>query len=219
MQPIVQAAFTVIGIIAIIGMYVAYDFLHHYIGIAMRKMAVALGMVGILLMATNVFVVSPFVMGVVDEKLSTATVMTSDTWEDDDWLNATSERSFFAWNFSNADEWLGDENTVKEFEKVGPFTYHLTTKREVLYHDENAGTLTYREYNEYDWCEDCLYTDESGNTHESLSGDTQLTNLNILFQTQKVGAAGAAIEGGESFVKGAFASDMMYVDLSERAPS
>ncbi|MDP6888949.1 MAG: hypothetical protein QF454_02845, partial [Candidatus Thalassarchaeaceae archaeon] len=47
----------------------------------------------------------------------------------------------------------------------------------------------------------------------------QLTNLNILFQTQKVGAAGAAIEGGESFVKGAFASDMMYVDLSERAPS
>ena len=200
-------------------MYVVYDFLHHYIGIAMRKMAVALGMVGILLMATNVFVVSPFVMDVVDEKLSTATVMTSDTWEDDDWLNATSERSFFAWNFSNADEWLDDEDTVKEFEKVGPFTYHLTTKREVLYHDEAAGTLTYREYNEYDWCEDCLYTDESGNTHESLSGDTQLTNLNILFQTQKIGAAGAAIEGGESFVKGAFASDMMYVDLSERAPS
>ena len=209
--------FGLASIIFVIGMYVVYDYLHHYIGFA--KKAVALGMVGILLMSLNMFVVSPFVMDVVDEKLSTATVMTNDTWEDDDWLNATSERSFFAWNFSNADEWSNDADVAKEFEKVGPFTYNLTTKREVLYHDENAGTLTYREYNVYDWCEDCLYTDESGNTHESLSGDSQLTNLNILFQTQKVGAAGAAIEGGESFVKGAFASDMMYVDLSERAPS
>ena len=31
--------------------------------------------------------------------------------------------------------------------RLGPFTYELTTKREVLYHDVESGVLTYREYN------------------------------------------------------------------------
>ncbi|MEE2747764.1 MAG: hypothetical protein VX473_04785, partial [Candidatus Thermoplasmatota archaeon] len=93
-----------------------------------------------------------------------------------------------------------------EFEKMGPFTYEMTTKREVLSHNAESGTLTYSEYNVYEW---------SG----GLSGDTELTNLNILFNTQKIGAAGTAVDYGSSFVKGAFARDMMYVDMSERAPS
>ena len=46
-----------------------------------------------------------------------------------------------------------------------------------------------------------------------------MTNINILYNTQKIGAAGSAIDFGSLFVKGAFARDMMYVDMSERAPS
>ena len=172
----------------------------------MNAKAIALGIVGILLFSMNLFVVSPFVMGVVDEKLSEATVMTNDTWEDEEWLNAVSTRSFYAWNLTNVDELQENDSAEMQFEKMGPITYELTTKREVLYHDSTAGTLTYREYNVYEW---------SG----GMSGDSQLTNINILFNTQKIGAAGSAIDFGSLFVKGAFARDMMYVDMSERAPS
>ena len=172
----------------------------------MNAKATALGIVGILLISTNLFVVSPFVMDVVEEKLSEATIMTNETWEDDEWLNATSTRSFYAWNLTNVGELQADDSADMQFEKMGPFTYELTTKREVLYHDESAGTLTYREYNVYEWS-------------DGMSGDTQLTNINILFNTQKIGAAGSAIDFGSSFVKGAYARDMMYVDMSERAPS
>ena len=172
----------------------------------MNAKALALGIVGILLMGINLAVISPFVMEVTEETLSTATVMTNDTWEDEGWLNATSERSFFAWNLSNAAALQSGEETEMEFEKMGPFTYELSTIREVLYHDEEAGVLTYREYNEYNWL-------------DGESGDAQLTNINILFNTQKIGAVGSAIDFGSSFVKGAFTRDMLYIDLSERAPS
>ena len=185
----------------------------------MNSKAIALGIVGILLMSINVVVISPMVMGLTEEKLAEATVMTNETWEDEGWLNATSERSFFAWNLNNVNELQQDDDAEMEFEKMGPFTYNLTTVREVLYHDETAGTLTYREYNVYDWCEDCVYVDENGTEHTSLSGDTELTNLNILFNAQKIGAAGTAIDTGSLFVKGAYTRDMLYFDLSERAPS
>ena len=61
----------------------------------MNAKALALGIVGIL-MGINLAVISPFVMEVTEETLSTATVMDNETWEDEEWLNATSERSFFA---------------------------------------------------------------------------------------------------------------------------
>ncbi len=172
----------------------------------MNAKALALGIVGILLMGINLAVISPYVMEVTEETLSKATVMDNETWEDEEWLNATSERSFFAWNLSNAAALQSGAETEMEFEQLGPFTYELTTKREVLYHDVESGVLTYREYNVYNWL--------SGE-----SGDTQLTNINILFNTQKIGAVGSAIDFGSSFVKGAFTRDMLYVDLSERAPS
>ena len=172
----------------------------------MNAKALALGIVGILLMGINLAVISPYVMEVTEETLSTATVMDNETWEDEEWLNATSERSFFAWNLSNAAAMQSGDETEMEFEQLGPFTYELSTIREVLYHDEEAGVLTYREYNEYNWL-------------DGESGDVQLTNINILFNTQKIGAVGSAIDFGSSFVKGAFTRDMLYIDLSERAPS
>ncbi len=172
----------------------------------MNAKALALGIVGILLMGINLAVISPYVMEVTEETLSTATVMDNETWEDEEWLNATSERSFFAWNLSNAAALQSGDETEMEFEQLGPFTYELSTMREVLYHDEEAGVLTYREYNEYNWL-------------DGESGDVQLTNINILFNTQKIAAVGSAIDFGSSFVKGAFTRDMLYVDLSERAPS
>ena len=57
----------------------------------------------------------------------------------------------FAWNLSNAAALQSGAETEMEFEQLGPFTYELTTKREVLYHDVESGVLTYREYNVYNW--------------------------------------------------------------------
>ena len=167
--------------------------------VTMNAKALALGIVGILLMGINLAVISHYVMEVTEETLSTATVMDNETWEDEEWLNATSERSFFAWNLSNAAALQSGDETEMEFEQLGPFTYELSTIREVLYHDEEAGVLTYREYNEYNWL-------------DGESGDVQLTNINILFNTQKIGAVGSAIDFGSSFVKGAFTRDMLYID-------
>ena len=163
-------------------------------------------------MSINLFVISPMVMEQTEEALSTATVMDEETWEDEGWLESNTERSFYAWNLTNSESLIECRNDASidcpemEFEKMGPFTYEMTTKREVLSHNPEMGTLTYREYNVYEW---------SG----GLSGDTQLTNLNILYNTQKIGAAGTSIDYGSQFVKGAYARDMMYVDMSERAPS
>ena len=93
-------------------------------GEAMNNKAIALGIVGILLMSINLAVISPMVMGITEEKLAEATIMTEETWEDDDWLNATSERSFFAWNLNNVGELQQDDDAEKEFEKLGPITYN-----------------------------------------------------------------------------------------------
>ena len=78
----------------------------------MNAKAIALGIVGILLISINLFVVSPFVMGVVDEKLSEATVMTNETWEDDEWHNAVSTRSFYAWNLTTVDDLQENDSAV-----------------------------------------------------------------------------------------------------------
>ena len=176
----------------------------------MNAKAVALGIVGLLLFSVNLAVISPMVMETTEETLATATVMDNETWEDEDWTSSTSLRSFYAWNLTNAAELQDGAATDMEFEKMGPFTYNLTTKRDldcsVCGHNEDTGILTYREYNVYEWA-------------DGLSGDTQLTNLNILFNAQKIGAVGTAIDTGAQFVRGAFTTDMLYVDLSERAPS
>ena len=176
----------------------------------MNTKAVALGIVGLLLFSVNLAVISPMVMEITEDALGTATVMDNETWEDEEWLVSVSQRSFYAWNLTNAAELQDGAADDMEFEKVGPFTYNLTTKRDldcsVCGHNEDTGILTYREYNVYEWA-------------EGLSGDTQLTNINILFNAQKVGAIGTAIDTGAQFVRGAFTTDMLYVDLSERAPS
>ena len=79
MHPIEQAFYLGLGsAIFALGIFVVFDILHHYLGFA--KKAVALGMVGILLMSINVAVISPMVMGITEEKLADATVMTNETW-------------------------------------------------------------------------------------------------------------------------------------------
>ena len=134
---------------------------------------------------------------------------------DEDWHVSTSERVYYAYNLDtdvqNATEGVCGTDC---FEKMGPFIYEVTTNREILDFDYDAGTMTYSEYDVFEWCEDC--------THEGMSsmpGDTDITQVNILWNTQRIGGMGSGIEYGEIFAKGMFAAQMIEFDLSNRAPS
>ena len=134
---------------------------------------------------------------------------------DEDWHVSTSERVYYAYNLdtdvANATEGICGTDC---FEKMGPFIYEVTTNREILDFDYDAGTMTYSEYDVFEWCENC--------THEgmpSMPGDTDITQVNILWNTQRIGGMGSGIEYGEIFAKGMFAAQMIEFDLANRAPS
>ena len=134
---------------------------------------------------------------------------------DEDWHVSTSERVYYAYNLDvEAAAASEDICGAACHEKMGPFIYEVTTTREILDFDYDAGTMTYSEYDVFEWCEDC--------THEgmpSMSGDTDITQVNILWNTQRIGGMGSGIEYGEIFAKGMFAAQMIEFDISNRAPS
>ncbi len=191
----------------------------------MNTKAIVLAVIGLMLIGTNLAVVSPMVMSNTEAALEEATVWTEEKWEDEDWQSSTIQRAFFAWNLANPSEAKSDSNgdTVDDlgnaiFERMGPFIYNVTTNSEVLSHAEDSGTVTYTEYNEYEWCEGCTWTDGNGTVHTSLPGTTPVTNINILYDTQRIGALGSIIEQGPNILKGTFTKNMLEIDLSERAP-
>ena len=65
---------------------------------------------------------------------------------EDDWASSTAQRDFFAWSVTNLDDVMAT-NADPTYEKVGPFTYDITTTRTIVDHDADAGTLTYTSSN------------------------------------------------------------------------
>ena len=185
-----------------------------------RNKSIALMLTGIILVSLNMFiltgVVSSNVQAGVEDLIVDGRDEASD-WEDEEWLVQTSERVYFAYNLTNQDASLNDEIAV--FEKVGPFIYAVTTTKEILDFDADAGTITYSEYDSFEWCENCTWTDDDGNKHASVSGETNLTNANILWNTQRMAGLATAITYGEIFAKAGFAQQMQINDLQNRAPS
>ena len=134
---------------------------------------------------------------------------------DEDWHVSTSERVYYAYNLDAETALASDEICGAScFEKMGPFIYEVTTTREILDFDYNASTMTYSEYDVFEWCENCTH-----NGKTSMSEHTNITQVNILWNTQRIGGMGAGIEYGEIFAKGMFAAQMIEYDLSYRAPS
>ncbi|MEC7112867.1 MAG: hypothetical protein VXW72_04955, partial [Candidatus Thermoplasmatota archaeon] len=122
------------------------------------------------------------------------------TTAEEDWASSTSDRSYYAWNLTNADEVMAGEAPV--YEKLGPFDYEITTTRNIIAFDKEAGTLTYDESKVFtcamDDPEDC---------------NTPITQLNIPFQPQVVGATGLAIENVMDLTKVGFSAGIMAMEL------
>jgi len=138
---------------------------------------------------------------------------------DDDWINASSEKAYFGNSITNLEEILADATVEPTYEMLGPFIYYENTTREVIEYDYDEGSITYSGYETFEWCEDCTWADDDGVEHASLSGDTVVNQINILWNTQRIAGMGSGIEYGEIFAKAMFAAQMIEFDLSNRAPS
>ena len=122
------------------------------------------------------------------------------TTAEEDWASSTSDRSYYAWNLTNADEVMAGEDPV--YEKLGPFDYEITTTRNIIAFDKDAGTLTYDESK--------VFTCSETSANDC---DTMITQLNIPFQPQVVGATGLAIESVMDLTKVGFSAGVMAIEL------
>ena len=183
---------------------------------------------GIMLLAINFLALAPYVAGQVEAGVQDVVADGYDGYDDDgnknytadyddEWLVSTSERVYFAYSLDNPDG--VDAGEAHEFTKMGPFIYEVTTTREILDFDYDAGEMTYSEYDSFEWCDDCTWTDDNGDSHDSVPGSTEITQVNILWNTQRIAGISTGIIYGEVFAKAGFANNMIANDLQNRAPS
>ncbi len=187
-----------------------------------KNIAVACVIIGLLLPLLNLTVVSGIVSDEVADGVQDILADDRDElsdWEDPDWLVSSSERAYFANSITNLENLEDGIDTLPTLEKMGPFVYNVTTTRDIIDFDEEDGTITYSEYDVFDWCSTCTWIDENGDEHASLDGNTEISQINILWNTQKIAGVGTGIEYGEIFAKAGFGNSMIQNDLINRAPS
>ena len=193
-----------------------------------QQKASVLLVTGLVLIGINFLALAPFVAGQVEAGVADAVADGYDGYDDngskdytadydDEWLVSTSERVYFAYSLDNPEG--VDAGEEHEFTKMGPFIYEVTTTREILDFDYDAGEITYSEYDSFEWCENCTWTDDNGDSHNSVPGSTEITQVNILWNTQRIAGISTGITYGEVFAKAGFANSMIANDLQNRAPS
>jgi len=164
---------------------------------------------GAVMILLNLVVLSPIatsmVEGAVDDNFETyphdsACENEDCTKANADWASSTSERSYYAWNLTNAGEVMTGSDPV--YEKLGPFVYDIEVTRNIIDFDKSAGTLTYDESKVYTCSADSDY-----------DCNTEITQLNIPFQPQVVGATSLAINGIMDLTKAGFAASVMGTQM------
>ncbi|RJU83055.1 MAG: hypothetical protein DWB99_03130 [Candidatus Poseidoniales archaeon] len=124
------------------------------------------------------------------------------TEAESDWASSTSQRDYYAWNITNVDDVMAT-NAAPMYQKVGPFTYDITHTRTIVDYNESAGTMTYNQVKSFECAED-----------SEVSCDTPVSQLNIAFRAQTIGATGLAVNGIMEATKAGFAVGMMGQDLN-----
>ncbi|MEC8816312.1 MAG: hypothetical protein VXX34_02840, partial [Candidatus Thermoplasmatota archaeon] len=133
---------------------------------------------GIVLVLLNVAALSPLATGAVEDAVEDTfasytkdTICANDdcTEAEEEWASSTAQRDYYAWDITNLAEVMAGEEPITE--KVGPFTYDITTTRTINNYDAAAGELTYNAVKTFECAAD-----------SAVSCDTEVTQLNILFQ-------------------------------------
>lgn len=114
---------------------------------------------------------------------------------------STTQRDYTAWTITNAND-IMYSGAEAEYQEIGPFTYDITSTRTITGHDAAAGTLTYNQVKSFKCAEE-----------SEMPCDTPVTQINIGFQPQVIGATGMAIDGIMELTKVGFAVGMLGNDL------
>ena len=117
-----------------------------------------------------------------------------------DWASSTSDRDFYGWTVTNAAEVAN--GSAPTHEKIGPVTYTITSDRTFTSHNSTAGTITYHENTSYACSVDTV-----------VPCDVEITQLNIGFTPQVIGATGLAVNGIMELTKVGFSAGMLGNDL------
>ena len=144
---------------------------------------------------------------------------------DEEWATSYSEKVYFGYNLTNISA-LSSDDPSNAYTKVGPWIYNVTSHKEILEWNDEDGTMTYSEYEVFNWCEECTWLDRDGSmgpvgeVYDSVPGTNDFRNVNILWTAQSIGAIGpVGFDYGEPFAKAGFANSMMTLELSSKAPS
>ena len=146
---------------------------------------------GLMFLILNLAVLAPIATGAVPDAVAEATaeapkddICSNDdcTEFEADWLSSSTDRDFYAWNLTN----LGDVmmGNAPVYEEIGPVTYTITSDRHMLDHNSTSGEITYHENTSYACAVD-----------SAVPCDVQITQLNIGFMPQVIGATGTAMDG------------------------
>ncbi|RJU84881.1 MAG: hypothetical protein DWC02_07460 [Candidatus Poseidoniales archaeon] len=120
----------------------------------------------------------------------------------EDWAESTSERDFYAWHILNLDE--VENGSDPKYETIGPVTYDVTLKKEVDNYDVKNGLLTYKQTTSY-----------ACSKETKVPCSTEVTQLNIAFNPQVVGATGTAINTVMETTKTGFASGVIDIHFKQ----
>ena len=148
------------------------------------------------------------VEGAVDDKFATfpldeACEDTACTTMKADWTTSTSEQDYYVWSMTNSAAVSADASVEPVYEKVGPFTYSITSTKTYISHDATAGTMKYSESKSFECAAD-----------SAVACDTDVTAINIPFRAQTIGATSLFIGTGVMGVaKLGFAAGVMANDL------
>jgi len=192
----------------------------------MNKATIML-VIGIMLVGVNATIVTSTFDGLISEGMAdnVAAAYAQDELIDEDWNESISEKVYFGYNLTDIDA-LSSDDPSNAYTKVGPWIYNVTSHKELLDWNEVEGTMTYSEYEVFEWCEDCIWEDrdgtmgEVGQIYDSVPGTNDFKNVNILWTAQSIGAIGpVGFDYGEPFAKAGFATNMMTLELSSKAPS
>ena len=164
---------------------------------------------GAVLILLNLAVLAPIATSMVEDAVDdnfetypydTACADADCTTAEEDWATSTSERTYYAWNLTNLDEVMAGGEA--SYEKLGPFEYDITYTRNIIDFDKEAGTLTYDESK--------VFTCSETSPNDC---NTMITQLNIPFQPQVVGATGLTIANVMTATKAGFTMGMLAKDV------
>jgi len=154
----------------------------------------------LLFLILNLAIIAPMATSAVQDFIDTNTVLNEDSWSDDSWLNASDERSYYAWSITNIDD-VATNGSDPIFERVGPYKFQINMTRNLVSHDVENGTYTYNESS--------VFTSIGENQPTDL-----VSNINILYEAQKIVVFPTMIEQLQQISQASFVVSMLEYDLA-----